>query len=146
MRALVLALLFVAACGDPPPSDVLDYASCVRTHPGEIPPTDDDPHDGSKVIWVCGVAANQLLTSDGRPNVPYPDGTLWIKVSTKEGQDFPWLIASARKAAGSWTWNEYTRNFKDEAFAHIAAGASVCTDCHVKAKDNDYIFHVYRTP
>jgi hypothetical protein len=138
-----LGLLFavlVAACGSTLPDDVLGYESrCIRLNREPIPRYDGDPHKGMKNVFACNVGQAQLQENTR----PFADGALVVKESTREGDSFPWLIATARKQAGSWRWDEYTRNFADEDFRHILAGQSVCTGCHVKVQTADWIFTTY---
>jgi hypothetical protein len=98
-----------------------------------------DPHKGMKNVFGCSLQQEQLQANLR----PFADGTLIVKESIREGEAFPWLIATARKQRGSWQWDEYTRNFADEDFRHILAGESVCTGCHVKAQAADWIFTSY---
>jgi hypothetical protein len=104
-----------------------------------IPRTNADPHNGVKNVYACNVDVAALEANQR----PFPDGTLIVKESRREGEDLVWLIATARKQAGSWQWDEYTRNFADEAFRHILAGESVCTDCHARVRSADWIFTPY---
>lgn len=144
---LVLALVGVVGCGTTLPEDVQDVASrCVRLNPNPIPPTRDDPHSGFKVVYACNVEESFLKEG----TLPYPEGTVIVKESTKEDEDAPWLVATARKGPGqgasSWQWDEYTRNFEDEDFRRILAGQGVCIDCHKGVESLDYIFTRYQEP
>lgn len=140
-RAFALLLVLVAgACGSELPDDVPGYQTrCVRMNAQPIPRYEDDPHKGNKNVYACNVDMAALEANKR----PFPDGTLIVKESTREGDAFVWLIATARKQGGAWKWNEYTRNFPDEDFRHILAGESVCTDCHAKAKGADWIYTPY---
>lgn len=135
-----LLLVLASACGSPLPDDIPGYQSrCARMNGQPIPRYGGDPHEGIKNVYACGVPEEQL-----RANVrPFPEGTLIVKESMREGQTFAWLIAVARKREGAWHWDEYTRNFADEDFRHILAGQSVCTGCHVRAQSVDWIFTSY---
>jgi hypothetical protein len=136
----LLVVLLLPACGSTLPDDVPGYQSrCVRLNREPIPRYDGDPHKGMKNVFACNVGQEQLQANSR----PFADGALIVKDSTREGDSFPWLIAVARKRAGSWQWDEYTRNFADEEFRHILAGQSVCTGCHVKAQAADWIFTTY---
>lgn len=136
----------LVGCTEGLPDDIRGYRDrCISMTPEPIPPSDDDPHAGTKRVWACNVTEADLLDGSGNPKFPYPDGTLIVKESQKQGQDHVWLIATARKEAGSWTWNEYTRNFENELFAHILADESVCTGCHKDAKGTDWIWTVFTT-
>ncbi len=137
----------LVACGDTLPADVEDYQSrCVQLNVDPIPPYEGDPHAGFKNVYACDVDEAQLLAGTR----PFPEGTLIVKESTKEGQEAPWLVATARKGAGqgvdSWQWDEYTRNFPDEEFRRILAKQSTCTDCHKRVQDADYIFTFLASP
>jgi hypothetical protein len=138
---LALALLPLSGnCGASLPEDVRGYESrCTRLNAQPIARYDGDPHKGMKNVYACNVAVDQLSTNAR----PFPDGTLIVKDSSREGEPFTWLVATARKQGGSWRWDEYTRNFADEGFRHILAPESVCTGCHVKAQADDWIFTSY---
>jgi hypothetical protein len=139
-RALALVLLLTSACGSTLPGDVPGYeARCPQMNAQPIPRYSGDPHEGIKNVFACNLGL-ELLLANARP---FPDGTLIVKESTREGEGFPWLIATARKQGGSWRWDEYTRNFDREVFRHILVGESVCTGCHVKAQTADWIFTSY---
>ena len=141
--ARVLCLLsWLCGCAETPPDDVLDYASCLLMNPLPIEATgNDDPHLGLKSIYACNCTEEELIEA---PVHHYPDGALIIKVSSRETQDFPWLLATMRKREGSWEWAEYTRNFADEAFARIPGGTQICTDCHSQVSGVDWVFTVYQ--
>ena len=121
------------SCGSAPPEDVLAYEDCPKLNDALLPKRSDDPHEGRKNVYACNVPCDEV---DSRP---FPDGALIVKESIKEGQDYPWLIATARKSKGEWRWDEYTRNFASEDFAHILASEEVCIDCHRKWKAADWI-------
>lgn len=135
-----LVVLTSAGCGSSPPDDVAGYASrCVRLNASAIPPYPGDPHAGMKNVYACEVD-EALARANTRP---FPDGTLIVKESTRPGESFVWLLATARKQGGAWRWDEYTRNFGDEELRHGLAGESVCTSCHVQAQAIDWIFTRY---
>ena len=124
------------------PDDIPGYQDkCIRMNADPIAPTDDDPHEGYKEVYACDVGESDL-------KVPYPDGTVMVKESCPHGPcrdgEMVWLIATARKANGSWSWNEYTRNFEDEDFVEILADESVCTNCHKKVEALDWIYTPYQ--
>lgn len=128
------------ACGAPLPDDVSGYQSrCTRLNEQPIARYDGDPHKGMKNVYVCNLDES-VVKANTRP---FPETTLVVKESTREGESFPWLVATARKSGGTWRWDEYTRNFADEEFRHILAGESVCTGCHRKAEPADWIFTTY---
>lgn len=116
---------------------------CIKMNLEEVPPTPHDPHDGYKNIYACNVELQALL--DGSA-IPYPEGTMIVKESFREGEDFPWLLATAEKKSGSWEWKEYKRNFANEDFVKILASEQVCIDCHKAVKDSgDWMFTFYES-
>ena len=135
VAALVPAL---GACQELP-TDVERFETrCVRLNSVEHTPTPDDPHNGYKTVYACDL---DLPAIEAAP--PWPDGTLIVKASRRSDQDFPWLVATARKAEGAWSWEEYTRNFASEPLLKIPASETLCTDCHQAVEANDWIFTIY---
>ena len=114
-----------------------------------ILPHDNDPHFGNKNVYACGVTVDDLY-ADGEILIPlvnpYPLGTIIVKESFRDGQEYPWLIATAQKGENGWTWYEYKRNFENEAFVKLPIGQSVCTNCHDDAAGTDMIFQLYEPP
>ena len=135
---LLIGLTCLFACGEPLPADVADYAStCIRLNAEEIPPDDDVPHGDYKTVYACHVSVAELEARD------YPDGTVMVKSSRKTEQDYPFLIATARKRDGQWSWAEYTRNFPTEAFLKLPIAEAVCVNCHRKYEALDWIATPY---
>lgn len=141
MRWVSMAVAaLAAACGGALPGDIPGYdARCVRMNATPIAVTDPDPHNGVKNVYACNVP-QQALQANKRP---FPDGTVIVKESRRDGNPWIWLIATARKQGGKWRWNEYTRNAADGQFRHILAPESVCTNCHDRVDDEDWIFTSY---
>jgi hypothetical protein len=139
----LFALGWFTACAEPLPGDIENYREeCLKMNCEPIAVSNDDPHEGLKDVFACNVSEEALLeTLDG---APYPDGTIIVKESTRSDSDYPWLVATARKRGDAWKWDEYTRNFENEEFLRIVSGESVCTDCHDRAINRDWIFTVYR--
>ncbi|HEY0712726.1 MAG TPA: cytochrome P460 family protein [Polyangia bacterium] len=139
-RVLAIALAVLTggiACGASLPDDIPGYRDrCVQLNEARIPQPARDPHKGEKNVYACNVAKEALVA-----NVrPFPEGAVVVKESFRRGESFPWLIATARKIDGAWKWNEYTRDSEREKFRHILAGESVCTRCHKRAAESDWIF------
>lgn len=135
-----LVATILAGCAEMPPDDVLRYqVDCIRMNAEPIPVYDDDPHQGAKNVFACQVPRAQL-EANARP---FPDGALIVKEARRDGDDFAWLVAAARKQGGAWRWDEYTRNFADEEFRHVLSGEGVCTGCHQAARSSDWIFTQY---
>ena len=132
-----------SGCGGPLPSDFPDYENeCILMTPTAIPPTEDDPHEGHKKVYACGITEEALILRQEN-NDPYPDGTMIIKESQKDTQSAPWLVAIAEKKNGEWEWAEYTRNFADQEYLKAPIGEDTCIGCHKDAKNADYIFTGY---
>lgn len=145
LEIAAVAVVLASGCAEPLPDDLANFRDkCVKINAEPIPEKDSDPHRGVKDVWVCNVEAAKIPTPGGDGAFTYPDGTIVVKESTKDGQGYPWLIATARKEGGSWTWDEYTRNFPDQEFLRIYAKENVCTDCHKDvAESSDWIFTIY---
>ncbi|MEN9579428.1 MAG: Cytochrome [Pseudomonadota bacterium] len=133
--------LLAAACAEELPADVANYRTeCVLMNGSPIPQAGrDDPHNGVKNVYACHLSLAEVQAN----RRPLPEGTVIVKESTRSDADFAWLIATARKSNGQWTWNEYSRNFSDEPFVHILAGEQVCIDCHQKVESADWIYTSY---
>lgn len=139
-RICVAAALLVGACSSTLPGDIPGYDSrCVRMNPTPIARTEPDPHNGVKNVYACNVPMPALEANQR----PFPDGAIIVKESRRDGQAHVWLIATARKQGGTWKWNEYTRSEANGAFKHILAPESVCTGCHDRVDDQDWIFTSY---
>jgi hypothetical protein len=142
-RSLVLLVAaLLVHCAQPLPGDIADYRErCVPMNCDPISVKSDDPHEGEKDVFACDVPEAALLdTLDG---APFPEGSIIVKESTRRDSNYPWLVATARKKSDGWQWDEYSRNFENEEFLHIAAGEDVCIDCHRKARVADWIYTVY---
>lgn len=129
-------------CAEELPADVAGYRSdpdCVLMNPTPLPERSDDPHEGQKNVYACGVE-RAALESNRRP---FDDGAVLIKESTRTDSEFAWLVSTARKTRSGWRWEEYTRNFADEAFLSVAVAESVCVDCHRKVEGVDWIYTVF---
>lgn len=137
-----------SSCTEGLPSDVEGYAErCILLNASPIPSTgSSDPHEGVKNVYACNVTADQLRDGAGKQIIPYPDGTLIVKESRRDGQPHVWLIALMRKEAGTWQWSEYNRNFDDQDFGKLAVKESVCTGCHNKVEAADWVYTPYTAP
>jgi hypothetical protein len=130
----------LAGCASMPPDDLLGYqAACIQMNVEPILAYDGDPHRGTKNVFACDVPLVELAANIR----PFPEGALIVKEARRDGDDFVWLLAAARKQGGAWRWDEYTRNFADEEFRHILSGEGVCTGCHQAARASDWIFTRY---
>ena len=130
----------LSGCSDPLPSSVENYReACLRMTCNPIPTKNDDPHQGRKHVYACGISMERLASNER----PFDDGVLIVKESMRDDSSYAWLVATAKKRDGRWRWDEYTRNFEGEDFLHIASGESVCIDCHKKVSDKDYIYTLH---
>ena len=136
--SLITALMWLSGCSEPLPPDVEGYASnCIQLNSVEIPPYPDDPHDGYKTVYACHTSVAELEARS------YPEGALVVKAARKQSQDYPFLIATARKENGEWRWAEYTRNFDNEGFLKLPIAEAVCVDCHRTYEALDWIMTGY---
>jgi len=125
------------------PNDIRGYEKWLKLNAKPIPPRSSDPHNGTKNVYVN--QARGAIALDGEQIFPYPDGSIVVKEALRPGRDFIGLIAIIRKSKGSdpehsdWTFIEYVRSGKDEAFREIASGA-ICWGCHQDAIATDYVF------
>lgn len=141
---------FVAAAGAPVtappglPDFVAGYTAWLRLNTQPIPPRPGgDPHSGTKNVFVN--QSRDVLAPDGTQRLPYPEGAIVVKESTRPGADFVGLVAIMRKRAGSdpqhgdWTFVEYTRASAGERFS-LAARDTVCFGCHGIAAGTDWVY------
>jgi len=141
LAAVVVVL--ITAC-TPIPAEVEGFETrCIEMTTEEIPPHEDDPHDGFKRVYACDITLDQLVDGNGQTIRPFPDGTRIIKASRRPAESFNWLVASAQKVNGTWKWVEWTRNFPDEELLQIPASEQLCIDCHRQVESADWIFSGY---
>ena len=136
---MLTCLMALVGCGESLPPDIVGYetnTSCVRLNQAPIEPYEGDPHKGFKNVFACNVDP-VLVAANKRP---FPDGTLIVKESRRSGENFIWLVATARKSNGRWRWDEYTRNFDNEDHQRLLLKQSKCTDCHKQAAAQDFIY------
>ncbi len=144
VRAFPLVLILLVGCGEKLPDDIPGYDTrCVKLNPTEIPPEhSDDPHDGFKNVYACGMTEAEVAART--PGDVWPDGTIIVKESSMPAQDHIWLIATMRKESGAWKWDEYTRNFADDDFLRLPISEDVCIDCHKKVAAIDWVYTQYQ--
>jgi hypothetical protein len=125
------------------PDDIKGYEKWLKLNSKPIPPRSSDPHNGTKNVYIN--QARGAIALGGEQIFPYPDGSIIVKEAVRPGRDFMGLVAIIRKSKGSdpehsdWTFIEYVRSDKDEAFREIARGA-ICWGCHIDAIATDYVF------
>jgi Cytochrome P460 len=118
------------------PRFVAGYRGWFKLNDAPIQPRDSDPHLGTK---------NVFASKRRGPDAQFPNGTIVVKDAMRPDADFIGLIAIMRKQVGAdpanndWVFVEYARDAADARFTEIASG-SVCSSCHMSARDLDYVF------
>lgn len=112
------------------------YKRWTKLNAEPIPPSESDPHLGTKNVYASEKAG---------PDGVYPVGTIIVKDAVRPDADFIGLVAVMRKRAGfdpahnDWEFIEWTRESADAPFT-ITARDEVCTGCHIGAEDDDYVW------
>ena len=126
------------------PDDIAGYEGWLKLNAEPIPPAPGgDPHRGTKNVYVN--QTREKIAPNGQQQFPYPDGTIVVKEATRPGKDFIGLIAVMWKEAGSnpafgdWRFEEFLRGAPDADF-RLAFEGGVCTGCHTRAADTDFVF------
>ena len=126
------------------PDDIAGYDQWLKLNAQPIPPAPGgDPHNGTKNVYVN--QTREKIAPNGQQQFPYPDGTIVVKEATRPGKDFIGLIAVMWKEAGSnpafgdWRFEEFLRGAPDADF-RLAFEGGVCTGCHTRAADTDFVF------
>ena len=126
------------------PDDIAGYNQWLKLNAQPIPPAPGgDPHNGTKNVYVN--QTREKIAPNGQQQFPYPDGTIVVKEATRPGKDFIGLIAVMWKEAGSnpdagdWRFEEFLRGAPDAEF-RLAFQGGVCTGCHTRAADTDFVF------
>jgi hypothetical protein len=93
------------------------------------PITTPGAHTGVKNVY-----ASRARAANGR----FPNGTVIVKSIARTGATGPpFQVAVMRKVAGTWRWVEFQRSAGRYA---VLAQGSLCSDCHMQAKANDWVF------
>lgn len=126
------------------PNDIAGYEGWLKLNAEPIPPAPGgDPHRGTKNVYVN--QTREAIAPNGQQQFPYPDGTIVVKEATRPGKDFIGLVAVMWKEAGSnpafgdWRFEEFLRGDPDAEF-RLAFEGGVCTGCHTRAADTDFVF------
>ena len=86
-------------------------------------------HNGIKTIY-----ASRPRAASRR----FPDGTVIVKSIAEPGaKGLAAQVAVMRKVRGRWQWVEYTL---DGGRYDVLARGSLCTQCHMLARANDWVF------
>jgi hypothetical protein len=90
-------------------------------------------HDRVKAVYVNRRKAGKA----------YPVGTVIVKDVVSPGTSYVSQVAVMRKtrakASGGWAFVEYSRSSRGGRYGVLAQGR-LCSDCHVLAKRNDWVF------
>ena len=71
-------------------------------------------------------------------NRRFPNGTVIVKSIAEPGaKGLADQVAVMRKVQGRWQWVEYTL---DDGRYGVLAQGSLCTQCHMQARANDWVF------
>ena len=126
------------------PDDIAGYEGWLKLNAQPIPPAEGgDPHRGTKNVYVN--QTREAIAPNGQQQFPYPDGTIVVKEATRPGKDFiglvavMWKEAGSNPAAGDWRFEEFLRGAPDAEF-RLAFEGGVCTGCHTRAADTDFVF------
>jgi Cytochrome P460 len=93
------------------------------------PITTPGAHNGSKNVYASKPRAE---------NRRFPTGTVIVKSIAEPGaKGLAAQVAVMRKVQGRWQWVEYTL---DDGRYGVLAQGSLCTQCHMQARANDWVF------
>jgi hypothetical protein len=145
--ALALALIVGLAPAQGALDGIPEYLGWQRLNPQKnLRPS---AHPIAKDIYVDAVGAEAALTR----TFPMPEGSILVKESTDPATLSVSVISAMRKvagfdtAAGDWQYAMFER-LSDGTFggAWAAAGSDMhqmCSSCHARAADRDYLFLNY---
>ncbi len=69
----------------------------------------------------------------------YPNGTVIVKtIQPSSRKGLPYQVAVMRKTSGTWRYDEY--QLAGARYRNLGFSQSLCQDCHVAARANDYVF------
>jgi hypothetical protein len=133
-----------ALAGIPP--DVAGYRTWLRMNAVPIPIHGAaDAHFGTKDVYVN--QPRETLAPAGVQRLPFPDGTILVKESTRPGRDFVGLVSIMRKRAGSdpqhgdWEFVELGRGSAAEVLVEVGRD-DICWTCHAfaESKGLDWVY------
>jgi hypothetical protein len=113
------------------------YTRWTKLNRRPIPPRAADAHLGRKNVY-----ATRLPRRGARR---FPAGTVVVKEIYRPNARFVGVVAVMRKLRGvnrphnGWEMIEYSRSSRTGRFSVLAQG-QICTSCHMRARDRDYVF------
>jgi hypothetical protein len=143
VRAKIFALVAVVSLA----SAVVVVASA-RTTANGLPSYTDGwqkwPKINSKPFRNCGPpcahsGVKNVYASKRKVGSKFPNGTVIVKTIVEPGTKFVGQFAVMRKVSGRWRFVEYTRSSASARYTVLGQG-SLCQNCHVMAKSNDFVF------
>lgn len=139
---MVLGLLFVGVVVAQVAGlaeNIRAYASWTRVNVNKI--NSAGAHPLGKDVYV-NLAPDRLLGANGNYNLPFAQGTIFVKerVDPQTLQvTHIWVMQKRSNNAGDWAWAAYER--KDNAFQGGAlSNPAMCVDCHRQASATDQVF------
>jgi hypothetical protein len=90
------------------------------------------------------VRVKTVYSNKRKTGKTYPVGTVIVKDIVEPGNSYVSQVAVMRKvksasASGGWTFVEFTRPSRTGRYGVLARG-ELCSDCHMLAKRNDWVF------
>jgi hypothetical protein len=132
------------------PPDVTGYRSWLRLNAALIPVhPGGDAHFGTKNVYAN--QARETLAPSGVQLLPYPDGTILVKESTRPSRDFIGLVSIMRKRSGSdplhgdWEFIEYGRSNGGDPFTVVGQDV-ICWSCHAFVASRDWVYTLLDPP
>ena len=144
MRAKVLAIVSVVALA----SAVAVVASAKTTANGlpsytdgwqKWPRINQKPFRSTGPLSDAHSGLKNVYASKRKVGSKYPNGTVIVKTIVKPGTKYVGQFATMRKVDGRWRYIEYERSSANARYSLLAQG-SLCQNCHVMAKSNDFVF------
>ncbi len=119
--------------------NIRGYAGWIRVNVNKI--NTAGAHPLGKDVYV-NLTPERLLAASGSYNLPFAQGTIFVKERTDPTSlqvTNIWVMQKRSNAAGDWAWAAYQR--KDNTYEGGAlANPAMCVDCHRQANATDQVF------
>lgn len=144
MRAKLVALVAVVALA----AAAVVVASARTTANGlpaytngwqKWPKVNRKPFTSTGPLSSAHTGVKNVYASKKKVRARYPNGTVIVKTIVKPGTRYVGQFAVMRKVKGRWRFIEYERSSAKARYSVLAQG-QLCTDCHFRARANDYVF------